>query len=106
MKEYKRLADVLAEALRVKDEEPKSSNAYVMALNTLKESRRYTDKPGGVPEGGFQPGRDANWWNEFMKKKVGETEETEETEGTEETEETEGTEETTPKSTKKKKKKK
>ena len=32
MKEYKRLANVLAEALRVEDEEPRSSNAYVRKL--------------------------------------------------------------------------
>tara|TARA_R110000824_G_scaffold3643_5_gene17237 strand:- start:235 stop:504 length:270 start_codon:yes stop_codon:yes gene_type:complete len=48
MKEYKRLANVLAEALRVNDEEPKSSNAYVRAL---KESDRYHR-----PVGGWQPG--------------------------------------------------
>lgn len=48
MKEYKRLANVLAEALRVEDEEPRSSNAYVRAL---KESDRYHR-----PVGGWQPG--------------------------------------------------
>jgi len=38
MKEYKRLANVLAEALKVKDEEPRRSNAYVRAL--LGEDKR------------------------------------------------------------------
>mgnify|MGYP005818939185 CR=1 FL=1 len=38
MKEYKRLANVLAEALRVEDKKPRSSNAYVMAL--LGEDKR------------------------------------------------------------------
>ena len=52
MKEYKRLANVLAEALRVEDEEPKSSNAYVMALNTLKEDSRRGGRYGSSPHGG------------------------------------------------------
>ena len=52
MEEYKRLANVLAEALRVEDEEPKSSNAYVMALNTLKEDSRRGGRYGSSPHGG------------------------------------------------------
>ena len=93
--EYHRLGYVLAEALRVEDEEPKSSNAYVRALNTIKEDSRiggrYGSGPGSRPVGGWTP--DAPW----PKKKP---------EGTEETEETEETTATTPKPTKKKKKKK
>ena len=44
--EYHRLGYVLAEALRVEDEEPKSSNAYVMALNTIKEDSRVGGRYG------------------------------------------------------------
>ena len=57
--EYHRLGYVLGEALRVKDEEPKSSNAYVRALNTIKEDSRiggrYGSGPGSRPVGGWTP---------------------------------------------------